>query len=239
MSLALPFVGRIKEADELRRLHALCSHAVILGPAGIGKTALVAEVQNALDLVVCPHSEHLSATYDSLEISFGLTGGGLKLPQRRKQLLHALAETKRTLVFDGVSWTTPRLSSFFEAAMERVPVWICTRSEHPWDIGHVWSLLWNFARVELKSLALADTRSLIETCIEQEIIPCDVRSVVEWLQHRSKGNPLVLRELLDELSMHSYDLSNPHALELLDLDRRIHEIFPVSHGSAKLNPPPP
>lgn len=236
MISALPFVGRKKEAGKLQRLHSLRSHAIILGSGGTGKTALIKGVQRKLDLVVCPHSEQLGAVCDSLEAEFGLTAGGLKLLQRKQRLLHVLGEAKRTVVFDSVGWTTPRLSSFLESVMGQMPVWICTRSEHPWDIGHVWPSLWNFARVELKPFVLSETRSLVDACIEQQLIPGEVSSIAEWLQHRSKGNPLVLRELLDELSGHSYDLSSLHALELLDIDRRIHEVFPPVSASKSPSP---
>jgi hypothetical protein len=37
----------------------------------------------------------------------------------------------------------------------------------------------------------------------------------------------VLRDLLEELAAREYDLSNPHALRRLELDRRIHEMFPL------------
>jgi putative ribosome biogenesis GTPase RsgA len=46
MSLALPFVGRKKELAQLQRLHAERKHALILGPAGVGKTTLVNHLTN-------------------------------------------------------------------------------------------------------------------------------------------------------------------------------------------------
>jgi hypothetical protein len=46
-------------------------------------------------------------------------------------VLKSLKGTKRAVVFDGASWTTPKLSGFIEGVSERVPVWLCARSEHP------------------------------------------------------------------------------------------------------------
>jgi hypothetical protein len=37
-----------------------------------------------------------------------------------------------------------------------------------------------------------------------------------------------LCELLTEIALGHYDLSRPHGLRLLDLDRHIHEMFPVT-----------
>ena len=41
-----------------------------------------------------------------------------------------------------------------------------------------------------------------------------------------------LRELLEELATGRYDLSSPEALRRLDLDRRIHEVFPGAGSGA-------
>ena len=147
--------------------------------------------------------------------------------QRKKRLRQALAEAGKTVVFDGLGWTTPKLSSFLETVMARVPVWIATRSERSWNIGHFWLQLARFERVELHPFHLPETQALVEAMVKRRMIPPDTRRIVEWLQRRSAGNPLVLRELFAELANGHYDLSNPLALRRLDLDRRIHEVFPV------------
>jgi hypothetical protein len=141
-------------------------------------------------------------------------------------VLRALAGLKRTVVFNGVGWTTPKLSSFLECVMARAPVWIATRSDHSWDIGHVWPLLNRVERVELHPFSPAETRECVAKAVAAGLIPRDALNIVEWLHHRSKGSPLVLRELLEELAAHRYDLNNPSALRRLDLDRRIHEVCP-------------
>jgi hypothetical protein len=225
--LALPFLGRRKEVARLERLHAQCGHALILGPAGVGKTYLVNHLRGRLGLLVCPRSEHLVAICESLEAGLGLDAGGLRLPQRKQRLLRALAGAKRTVVFDGVNWTTPKLCSFLEGVMERAPVWICARSEHSWDIGHFWTWLVRFDKVELHSFHPAETHVLVSAAVEVGLIPREALNIAEWLHHRSDGNPLVLRELFEELAARRYDLSNPFALRRLNLDRRIHEVFPL------------
>jgi hypothetical protein len=132
------------------------------------------------------------------------------------------------VVFDGLGWTTPKLSSFLESVMERVPVWIVTRSEHPWDIGRFWALLVRFERVELKPFHPAETRALVLAAVAAGLIPHEALNIVRWLHRQSNGSPLVLRELLEALATRDYDLSNPIALRRMDLDRRICEVFPLS-----------
>ena len=227
---ALALIGREKETARLRQLHADRKHVLILGPAGVGKSALVAHLRPQLPLLLCPHSEHLGEICETLEAELGLSAADLKLVQRKQRLRQALAEAGKTVVFDGLGWTTPKLSSFLESVMERVPVWLGARSEHPWDIGHFWRLLVRFKRVELPPFHEAETRALVEAIARTGAISADTVNIATWLHRRSAGLPLILREMLEELATGNYDLSNSHDLQLLDLDRRIHELFPASNG---------
>lgn len=224
--VALPFVARKTEALQLQRLHAQRKHALILGPAGVGKTALVDQLGQKLDLLVCPHSERFSSICENLEEQLGLPGGNLKLLPRKRRLHGALAGAGRTVVFDGVGWTTPRLSSFLESVMERVAIWICARSERCRDIGHFWPLLVRFETIQLHPFRPAETRAAVDAAVETGLIPRQTLNFAGWLHRRSKGNPLLLRELIQELAARRYDPASSHALRRLDLDRRIREVFP-------------
>ena len=151
----------------------------------------------------------------------------LHLVQRKNRLLKILAETGQTVVFDGVGWTTPKISSFLESAMGRTPVWICCRSAEPWDIGHVWPLLARFQRVEVKPFHLSETRMLVAAAVRAGFVSRDTLNAISPLHRRASGNPKVLRALLDELARGHCDLSHPRSLARLDLARRIHELFPA------------
>ncbi len=225
--LVLPFVARTQETAQLRRLHAQRKHVLILGAEGMGKSALIAHLRQSLHLRICPASERLSEIYEALERELGLEAGELHLIQRKNRVLKSLKGTKRAVVFDGASWTTPKLGSFIENVSERVPVWLCVRSEHPWDVGRIWPLLVRFEHVELKPFHPVESRTLVEAAIQGSRVPEKTLDVVDWLHRRSAGNPKILCELLTEIAHGHYDLSNSHALRRLDLDRRIHEIFPV------------
>jgi len=221
-------VGRGRELTRLCELAAQRSHVLLLGPAGVGKSALVGQLRQQLSLLVSARSAHLGAICEDLEPQLGLKPTGLKLLQRKQRLREALTAAGRTVVFDGVGWISPKLSSFFESVTERAPVWICARSEHPWDIGHFWPLLARFARVEVRPFHPSETQALVEAAVHARLVPPETQSIADWLQRRSGGSPLVLRELLDELATGKYDLTNPLALRRLDLDRRIHEVLPGS-----------
>lgn len=224
----MPFVSRAGELSALRRLHAGQRHALILGPAGAGKTALVRHAATLIPLLICPDSSRLTDICGSLESQLGLEARDLRLPARKGRVFRALAERRRVVVFDGVSRTTPRLSSFLGAVCERVPVWLCARSDHRRDIGHIWPLLFRFARVEIGPFHPADTRALVDAAVAAGAVPVSSRPAAGQLHHMSGGIPGVLCGLLRELATGRYDPSRPFYLRLADLDRRIHAIPPAA-----------
>ncbi len=233
MSLALPFIGRRKEGAQLERLHAQHQHALIAGPAGVGKTALIGAAAGRLPLLICPDSVRLSAVFSALESQLGLEAGEQRLIPRKNRLLRILSEAGQTVVFDGVGWTTPKLSSFIESVMARVPVWIAARSGHPWDIGHVWPLLARCVTVEIKRFHPAETRGLLEAAIGLGLAPPGAADAAGRLHHLCQGNPKVLGELIEGLASGQYDPHKKFDLRLLDLDRRIQQL-PVSGGHHRL-----
>ncbi len=189
---------------------------------------IIAHLRESFRLRVCPASERLSAICEAMECELDLEAGDLHMIRRKNRLLKALKGTTCVVVFDGVRWTTPKISSFFDCVSEHVPVWICARSEHPWDIGHFWQFLWKFERVELHPFHLADTRALAEAAVDTGQIPAAALDVVERLHHLSAGNPQVLCELLDGLAGGRYDPHKLFDLKLLDLDRRIKQLNATS-----------
>jgi hypothetical protein len=233
--LTPPFVGRTKEIDELRQLHQQGRHALILGPKGVGKSALINHLQDSLGLLVCHDSEKLSSICDSLEGGLGVKNDDLRLPQRKGRALRLLAGTKRTVVFDNVGWTTPKLSSFLEMAMERTPIWICARSEHSWDIGHFWVLLVRLQKIDVKPFHRSETQEYVVAAIKAGILPADAVNISDWLYHHSNGNAAILSGFVEQLRRNTYDLSSPHALRRLELDRRISETFSLSKTFQTLN----
>jgi hypothetical protein len=228
MKFALPFIGRKREIAQLRQLHARHQHALIVGPEGVGKSALIAHLRESFRLRVCPASERLSEICEALECELDLEAGGLHIVRRKNRLLKALKGTTCVVVFDGVRWTTPKISSFFDCVSGHVPVWICSRSEHASDIGHFWQCLWKFARVELHPFHLADTRALVEAAVDTGQIPAAALDGVERLHHLSAGNLHALCELLDGLAGGRYDPHKLFDLKLLDLDRRIKQLNATS-----------
>jgi len=227
MKSALPFVGREKEIAQLRQLRAERKHALIVGPEGVGKSALIEHLRGTLPLVLCAQSETLGEICDKLEYALNSSMQPAPLVQRKNRLLKVLAETGQTVVFDGLGWTTPKISSFLESAMERAPVWICARSELARNIGHFWPLLARFEKVELRPFRLFETKALLAASVANGQVPPSVAPYARQLHRLSAGLPLALRELLEQFAADHYDLSRRAGLKLLELDRRIKHLLPT------------
>jgi hypothetical protein len=161
-----------------------------------------------------------------LEIELNFHTPHPPLVQRKNRLLKILAQTRWTVVFDGVNWTTPKVSSFLESAMERAPVWICARSELARGIGHFWPLLARFEKIELGPFRFSETNALLATVVESGQIPPSVKLFARQLHQLSGGLPRTLCELLEQLAVGHYNLSHRAGLQLLELDRRIKHLLP-------------
>lgn len=76
MKLLFPFIGREREMARLRQLHKQRRHVLILGAEGTGKSALVEQLREPLELRVCPAFLRLGEICENLEREFHLTGDG-------------------------------------------------------------------------------------------------------------------------------------------------------------------
>jgi len=88
-AFVFPFVGRQKEMARLCEVHAERKHALILGPAGVGKSALVGQARERLSLLVSARSAHLGEICEGLEPQLGLEPAGLRLLQRKQRVREA------------------------------------------------------------------------------------------------------------------------------------------------------
>jgi predicted ATPase len=224
MTLDKYFVGRSKEIERLREAYRERRHVLLVGSAGIGKTALLRQMQNQLRLVFCEETSSLRRICESLERHLGWTHRNMNVVERKNRLLPYLARRAEPVALDSVALTPPRVARFIYQLMERVPVWIACRSTQPKDIGAVWQHLYGFQAVRLAPIAPSETAVLVQSAVNCGRVPVSAKAHTPALHRLSRGNPRALEELLIELSSREYRLDALFGRKLLELDQRIHSM---------------
>jgi len=224
MNKSFVFFGREREIDELRTLYALRKHLIIVGPAGIGKTALLQQVRQHCPVLICEETSSLRRICDSVERQLGWSHHKLNGIERKNRLLIYLHRRGEPVAFDHVAHTVPRVARFIAHLGEQIPIWIACRSDQPHEIWHIWADLYKFRLVEISPLTALETRALVEEAVTRGNIQVDARKHANELHRMSGSNPRILEELLIELAARDYKIDDSFGLDLLDLDRRIHEI---------------
>jgi hypothetical protein len=222
------FVGRQKELEQLRRSYAERSHVLIVGVAGLGKTALLREAARCFSILLCEETSSLGRICESLERQLGWTHRRMNVVERKNRLLPYLARRGELIAFDSMALTPPRVARFIACLAECIPVWIACRSDQPKQIGAVWQYLYQFERIELGPFSPKETAALLQSAISTDQLPQLSRNHISQLHGLSKGNPRVLEELVVELASREYRLDCSFDRKLLDLDRRIHNLVSLA-----------
>jgi energy-coupling factor transporter ATP-binding protein EcfA2 len=233
MNRSLAFYGRNEVVSSLRTLYAERKNVLIVGPLGIGKTALLRHLNQSYPMLRCETTSSLRRICDNLELQLGWTHNKLNVVERKNRLLSYLQRRDEPVVLDQVALTPPRVARFIAHLLDRIPVWIACRSDQRREIGRIWEHLHIFTRVEVPPLTRDETSTLIKSAVAQGHIQTDGRSHIAYLHQLSNGIPRALEELLIELASRKYNIDSSFGRHLLELDWRIHEIPGVSADLAK------
>ena len=185
-------------------------------------------------MLLCEETSSLRRICDSLERQLGWAHHKLSQIERKNRLLVYLLRRGEPIALDHVSRTTPRIARFIAHLGEQIPIWLACRSDQPQLIGHIWPELYKFTRVEISPLKELDTQALVAEAVAQGNIQGNAREHVNELHEMSGGNPRILKELLIELGTRTYKIGSSFGLNLLNLDRRIHEIRQSIRATAEV-----
>lgn len=223
MSENRAFIGREKEIAQLQQFYRERKCALVLGEAGIGKTALLQQMCAWCPMLLCEETSTLSHICESLEKQLDWPHSKLHLIARKNRLLAELEKRSELVVFDNVASTPPRVARFIAHLIEKIPLWIASRSPLAKEIGHVWPYLNHFQRIEIGALTFHESAALIEAEVARGSIQADAAQHARQLHQIANGNPRALGELLNELADRKYNMDSTFGFHLLELDRRIHE----------------
>jgi hypothetical protein len=196
MNKNLAFFGRRALIENLCILYAQRKHILVVGTEGMGKTALLRQINHSCPMLLCEETSSLRRICDSLERQLGWTHYKLNIVERKNRLLAYLERRGEPVAFDQVALTPPRVARLIGRLADKIPVWIACRSDQSKEIGRVWEHIYKFTRVELPPLTRGEVCALIEHAVVQGYIQPDVREHTAFLYKLSKGVPRILEEHL-------------------------------------------
>jgi AAA domain len=129
MNKSLAFFGRQELIENLCVLYAQRKHVLIVGAEGIGKTALLRQVNQSCPMLLCEETSSLRRICDSLERQLGWTHYKLNVVERKNRLLAYFERRGESVAFDQTALTPPRVTRFigrlatiFRSGSRAVPI---------------------------------------------------------------------------------------------------------------------
>jgi hypothetical protein len=214
---------------QLGLLYSQRKHVLLVGAAGMGKTRILFDVNLTSPLQICAETSSLGRICTCLERHLGWNDHETHLIERKNRLLNYLQSRNGALAFDDVATTPPRVARLIADLTEHIPIWIACRSDTRKAIGHIWSHLYKFIRIEIPPLTAAESAALIEQAISSGRIAPAVRPHYLELHRLSQGVPGIMEDLLAELAHRDYRLDDSFSFRLLDLDRRMGALRGTAH----------
>lgn len=207
--------------QQLCSLYSQRKPVLLIGAAGIGKTRTLLDVSKLLPLQICPETSSLGRICTSLERHLGWNHDQGQVIERKNRLLNYLKSRNEPLAFDHVAATPPRVAGLIAILTDHIPIWIACRSDNRKEIGHIWSHLYKFTRIEVPLFTPAESAAMIENAVGSGRIPPEVSRHHLELHRLSQGIPGIMEHLLAELATRNYNLDASSGLRLLEIDRRM------------------
>lgn len=225
--------GRAEELIQLREHLARRENVLLVGPVGVGKSALLREaLSDVPSVVTVPTLQPLKVALIALAQQLHAKGA-LALPDldsryldwvelrpqinklSTPQLLEQLIPLSKgmTLLVDDFDGITPALARSIEPLFETLLILgAMTAADLTPDLQR---FFWHFHLMPLEPLALEETRKLLWNQVDRSKIP-DPEALEKRVLETAGGNPLAIRELARQVHWGG-DLHHEAGIHYLDL----------------------
>lgn len=225
--------GRAEELIQLREHLARRENMLLVGPVGVGKSALLREaLSDVPSVVTVPTLQPLKVALIALAQQLHAKGA-LALPDldsryldwvelrpqinklSTPQLLEQLIPLSKgmTLLVDDFDGITPALARSIEPLFETLLILgAMTAADLTPDLQR---FFWHFHLMPLEPLALEETRKLLWNQVDRSKIP-DPEALEKRVLETAGGNPLAIRELARQVHWGG-DLHHEAGIHYLDL----------------------
>lgn len=221
-------VGREQECRLLNELTGQKKNILILGPEGVGKTAIVDHVLAEGQMKDVLRSKSSTSLKETLVNMIQSAFGSKDLQKKniltlKKICCELLDQSPEYVVLDHVAWVEPRFYGFLTYLKERkIPLIIVARKADKGNVGRLWMGLYDFKKLEIKNLEEPNTGRLVDCYIARFDLKMEtVTDFKKAIFKISGGNPKIIKELCDLARDEKYRAKGYTDVKLMDLDRRI------------------
>jgi predicted ATPase len=200
------FVGRKDELGQLQAALTQRLHVVISGAAGIGKSALLYQVNRRHPLLICSKTSRISYACEELAQQLGLRFQSYNLETRILELVARLRQIGKPVAFDNVEELSSSTLDLMESLLDRVPIWIVTQSGPEQGLAEITRHLFEFAHLQVSPLKRNDVRALIAQAFVRRTVPSATVKRLQGFYRLCNGNLWLLEKFLCEVSAGELDL---------------------------------
>lgn len=235
-------VGRVKIVKTLLDHLSQAKSVMLMGPPGIGKTAILREVagraRQAPDIrrpIYCGQASTLKTTLRSIAEELLVQErpatrqrlGTLSIPKLRRLVMPRLRSGKYSVLLDHIGQVRGAYAAFLEGLAEHrnIPIIAAVRSLDHSETGWMWWVGWNFPRIEVPPLGSDEARQLIALSLDRAKVSLpDREEFIRDLIRLAEGNPRMIIRTCEMARASTYQVGGRTKLPLLLLDLKLHDL---------------